>query len=42
MIFLNEAGLTLEIEGKPGVGWCEFCWNRNYLEFAKQYVSKYG
>jgi hypothetical protein len=42
MIFLNEAGLTLEIDGKPGVGWCEFCWNRNYLEFARQYVSKYG
>lgn len=42
MIFLNEAGLTLEIDGKPGVGWCEFCWNRNYLEFAQQYVTRFG
>ncbi|MFT3792250.1 MAG: hypothetical protein QM741_14520 [Rudaea sp.] len=42
MIYLNEAGLALTIDGEPGTGWCEFCWNRNYLEFARGYVSRYG
>jgi len=42
MIYLNEAALTLDIDGAQGTGWCEFCWNRDYLAFAKQYVEKYG
>ena len=42
MVYLNEAAMTLTIDGKPGTGWCEFCWNRNYLDFARQHVEKYG
>lgn len=42
MVYLNEAGLVLEIDGEPGTGWCEFCWNRNYFDFAREYVSIYG
>ncbi len=42
MIWLNEAGLVLEIDGQPGVGWCEFCWNKNYYDFAKDYVTRFG
>ncbi len=42
MIYLNEAALQLTIDGAPGTGWVEFCWNRNYLEFARQYVTQYG
>ena len=42
MIYLNEAALTLTIDGQAGTGWCEFCWNRDYFTFAKQYVARYG
>ena len=40
--YLNEAAVTLEIAGKRGAGWVEFCWNRNYFDFAKDYVEQYG
>lgn len=40
-IVLNEGGITVTIEGKQGTGWCEFCWNRDYLEFARAYVESY-
>ena len=42
MVYLNEAALTLEIDGESGTGWCEFCWNRNYFTFARQHVGQYG
>lgn len=42
MIYLNEAALTLSIDGEPGTGWCEFCWNRDYFKFARQHVKQYG
>ncbi|MGQ0698606.1 MAG: DUF7064 domain-containing protein [Panacagrimonas sp.] len=42
MIYLNEAAMTLEIDGRPGVGWCEFCWNRDYFKFAQKFVAQYG
>lgn len=41
-VYLNEAAFTLEIDGKPGTGWVEFCWNRNYLDFAKDYVVRFA
>ncbi len=41
-IYLNEAALTVEIDGHAGVGWVEYCWNRNYFDFAKQYVTQYA
>jgi len=41
MIVLNEAAITVEMEGETGVGWCEFCWNRAYLEFARQHVRTF-
>ncbi|MDH6245070.1 hypothetical protein [Mycobacterium sp. OTB74] len=34
-IYLNEAGVRLPIDGEPGSGWCEFCWNRNYFDRAR-------
>lgn len=42
MIVLNEGGTTVEIDGVPGSGWCEFCWNRPYYDFAKQHVVEFG
>jgi hypothetical protein len=39
LIVLNETATQVEIDGEVGVGWCEFCWNRNYLEFARQHVA---
>jgi hypothetical protein len=42
MVYLNEAAFTLTIDGQPGTGWCEFCWNRNYFDFARGYVARFG
>jgi len=42
MVYLNEAALRLDVDGEQGVGWCEFCWNRDYFNFARDYVGKYG
>ena len=39
MIQLNESATAVEIEGEKGSGWCEFCWNKNYLDFAKQHIE---
>jgi hypothetical protein len=41
MVMNHESALTATIDGEPGVGWCEFSWNRNYLEFAKPYANRY-
>lgn len=41
MIVLNEAAITVDIEGEAGVGWCEFCWNRSYLDFARNHVGDF-
>lgn len=41
-VYLNEAAVTLDIDGAPGTGWCEFCWNRDYFDFAKEHVQRYG
>jgi hypothetical protein len=35
MVQNNEAAIAVKIEGEQGSGWCEFCWNKNYLDFAK-------
>jgi len=40
--YLCEAATTVEIDGVAGQGWCEFCWNKDYYHFARQYVAKYG
>ncbi len=39
---INTGCATLEFDGVPGVGVCEFNWNKNYFDFAKQHVSEYG
>lgn len=41
-IYLNEAAVTLEADGQSGCGWVEFCWNRDYFDFAKQHVARFG
>jgi len=41
-VYLNEAAVTLEMDGQSGVGWVEFCWNRDYFDFAKQHVVRFG
>ncbi len=41
-VYLNEAAVTLEMDGQNGVGWVEFCWNRDYFDFAKQHVVRFG
>jgi hypothetical protein len=38
MIQLNESPIEVTMEGRQGSGWCEFCWNKNYLDFARQHV----
>jgi hypothetical protein len=42
MVYLNEAPVTLDIDGQAGVGWCEFCWNRDYFRFARDHAAQYG
>lgn len=42
MIQLNEGATTVTIDGVPGSGWCEFCWNKEYLDFARQYAAQYA
>ena len=37
MVYNSEAAVTVDIDGLPGTGWSEFCWNRNYLDYARQY-----
>lgn len=37
LIELNEAALKVSIDGRQGVGWAEFSWNRNYFLYARQY-----
>ncbi|WP_374409888.1 hypothetical protein [Novosphingobium colocasiae] len=39
---INTGCATLEFDGKPGVGVCEFAWNKGYFDFAKEYVSRFG
>lgn len=39
---INTGCATLEFDGKPGVGVCEFAWNKDYWDFAKQYVTRFG
>lgn len=40
-ILLRESAITVQIGDESGTGWCEFCWNRDYLEFAKPYVQQF-
>lgn len=40
--YLNEAALNVVIDGEIGTGWCEFCWNKAYYLYAKNYVKTYG
>lgn len=39
MITLRESPTAVTIDGEDGSGWCEFCWNKEYLEFAKNHVQ---
>ena len=39
VIMLNEAATETFVDGYKGVGWVEFCWNRGYLEYAKQFPA---
>lgn len=39
---INTGIATLEFDGAPGVGVCEFNWNKDYFTFAKQYVTRFG
>ncbi len=36
---LNEVAMTAEIDGKPGVGWCEMHWDTRYLAHMAQFKS---
>ncbi|MFW2828936.1 DUF7064 domain-containing protein [Sphingomonas sp. ID0503] len=42
MIYLKEGATTLVMDGEDGTGWCEFCWNRNYFDFAKNFAAQYS
>lgn len=41
-IMLNEGATTVDIDGAKGTGWCEFCWNSTYYDFAKGFARQYG
>jgi hypothetical protein len=41
-VYLNEAAVTLEMDGQTGTGWVEFCWNRDYFDFTRQHVVQFG
>ena len=41
-VYLNEAAAEVELDGIEGVGWLEFCWNRDDLDSARQHVEQYG
>ncbi|MCK9285329.1 MAG: hypothetical protein M0P39_13730 [Rhodocyclaceae bacterium] len=36
-VTLNEVAMIIEIDGKPGTGWCEFQWDDSYLAHMKQF-----
>ena len=42
VVALNEAVVTVTINGEEGTGWCEFCWTRDYLNFARPYVRRFA
>lgn len=43
MVYNSEAAVTVDIDGDVGTGWAEFfCWNRSYLNYARQYVTAYS
>lgn len=39
---INTGCATLEFDGIAGVGVCEFSWNKDYFDFAKTFVGKFG
>lgn len=39
---INTGYATVEFDGKPGVGICEFNWNRDYADYVKEYAEQYG
>ena len=41
-VYLNEAVVTATIDGEQGTGWCEFCWNRDYLAFVQPHVRRFA
>lgn len=41
-VYLNYGAVSVDIDGSKGSGWLEFAWNREYHDFAKQYVTRFG
>jgi len=39
---INTGCATILFDGVPGVGVCEFSWNKDYFDFAKGYVTRFG
>ena len=39
---INTGCATIAFDGVPGVGVCEFSWNKDYFDFARGYVSRFG
>ena len=40
--YINTAGATILFDGVPGMGWCEFSWNKDYFDFAKTFATRFG
>lgn len=40
-VILKEAGILVQIGEEDGTGWCEFCWNRDYFEFARSHARQF-
>ena len=38
----NTGGAKILFDGVPGMGWCEFSWNKDYFDFAKSFVVEFG
>lgn len=39
---INTGCAMLDFDAKPGVDVCEFAWSKEYFDFAKDLVAKYG
>lgn len=40
--YIIPAPSDVTFDGKPGVGWCEFNWNKSYFDYAQVHAGKYG
>ncbi|MFW2829427.1 DUF7064 domain-containing protein [Sphingomonas sp. ID0503] len=40
-IVLKESATIVKVDGVGGVGWCEFCWNKDYYDLARIHAEEF-